>query len=59
MVRVHFQVFGWDEARSNQVMLVAHTQGKALCGSWPAADAVAFQAALSAADLLVEVGPVS
>jgi ATP-dependent Clp protease adapter protein ClpS len=53
------QVFGWDEARSNQVMLVAQMQGKALCGSWPATDAVAFQAALSAADLLVEVGLVS
>jgi len=52
------KVFGWDAARSNEVMLAAHTQGKALCGAWPAADAVAFQAALNAEDLLVEVAPV-
>jgi len=49
------QVFGWDEAKSNEVMLVAHTQGRALCGAWPANEASAFKDALSAADLLVEV----
>lgn len=48
-------MFGWDESKSNDVMLAAHTQGKALCGTWPAKEASAFKEELSAADLLVEV----
>mmetsp|Transcript_5655 Transcript_5655/g.13133 ORF Transcript_5655/g.13133 Transcript_5655/m.13133 type:complete len:369 (-) Transcript_5655:59-1165(-) len=52
------KVFGWESAKSNEVMMTAHTQGRALCGDWPTNEATALQMALSEEDLLAELAPV-
>ena len=52
------EVFGWGAEKSNEVMMAAHTQGRASCGEFPAAEAAELQQALSDQDLLAEVEPV-
>lgn len=52
------KVFGWDEEKSNAVMMEAHTKGRATCGEWDSDEAVDFQNALNDEDLLAEAAPV-
>ena len=52
------EVFGWGAEKSNEVMMAAHTQGRASCGEFPAAEAAELQQALSDQGLLAEVEPV-
>lgn len=52
------KVFGWDEEKSNAVMMEAHTGGRANCGEWDSTKASNIQEALSNEDLLSEVAPV-